>query len=110
MNKKLAISAIVLVAVVMSMSTLTPAIAEPGNPKSKATTEICHYAEAEPIFDEGGNQIGEEPAHWMFLFVSGNGALKGHIDRHGDGTTSDFKIVNEDTRDQCENLVNPPTA
>lgn len=115
MNTKLALTAIIMFAAIMGISTVAPVIAEPGNAKSKATTEICHFAEEEPVLDEEGNPVLDEngvpvvePAHWMFLFVSGKGAVQGHINNHGDGINSDFEIVTSDDRDRCDLLVNPP--
>jgi len=131
MNTKLSIAAIAMFAVIMGVGAIAPAIAAPGNPTSKATTEICHFAEevllledpdGDGIFtpvleDPDGDGIFTpvvlEPAHWMFLFVNNNGAVNGHLkhgeDVDGDGVVDnhDFKIVDVPTRDACDALVNP---
>ena len=133
MNTKLSIAAIAMFAVIMGVGAIAPAIAAPGNPTSRATTEICHFAEEVLLLeDTDGDGIPDtpvmvdtdgdgildstvvlEPAHWKFLFVNNNGAVNGHLkhgeDVDGDGVVDnfDFKIVGDPTRDACNALVNP---
>jgi len=97
MNNKLAITAIVMFAVVMGMSSIAPAMA-------KADTPICHYAEAvfetdpitgEVIMDANGDPVVLEEAHWKVITVNNKGAANGHVDHHGpidDQTLKDFEI------------------
>ncbi len=97
MNSKLALTAIVMFAVVMGMSSIAPAMA-------KADTPICHYAEAvfetdpitgEVILDVDGNPIVLEEAHWKVITVNNKGATNGHVGHHGpvdDQTLKDFEI------------------
>ncbi len=67
------------------MSTFAPALAVPGNPNSKATTEVCHLFEAE--FDDDGNETS--PAQWGVLNTNSNGATNGHVNGHGDKLIDD---------------------
>jgi len=98
MNRLLTISAIAMFAVVLGMSSITPAIA-------KADTPICHYAETvfdtdpdtgEVILDpDTGEPIVLEPALWKVITVNSKGAANGHVGHHGpvdDQTLKDFEI------------------
>jgi len=97
MNSKLAITAIAMFAVVMGMSSFTPAIADPGNPNSNATTQVCHLFEA--VEDNPDTPEDEsEPAHWGGLFTNSNGATNGHL-KHGDSLIGDV----------TDPLADPPT-
>ncbi len=84
------IAAIVMFAVMLGLSTLSPAIAAKA-PK----VDICHFAEEETIFDEEDNPIGLIEAHWKILNVNKNGADNGHVGNHGDDTGFDFIISND---------------
>ena len=79
MNSKIALAAIAMFAVIMSLSAIGPVMAAPGNPQSKATTAVCHLFEEE-IDEETGETI---PAHWGVLYTNSNGATNGHL-KHGD--------------------------
>ena len=100
------IAAIVMFAVMLGLSTLSPAIAAKA-PK----VDICHFAEEETIFDEDGNPTVIE-AHWKILNVNKNGADNGHVGNHGDDTGFDFIISNDDQdveddlRDECKAKLN----
>jgi len=83
MNSKLAITAIVMFAVIMGLGVMSPAMAAPGNPNSKATTEVCHLFEA--VEDNPDTQEDEtELAHWGVLHTNNKGATNGHVNGHGD--------------------------
>lgn len=95
-------------AVIMGMSAVAPAMATPNNEKSSATTAICHYfavyqvdENGELILDENDEPILDEAlSAWGVLYVSSQGAAKGHTN-HGDETiTSEaeagFCISNND--------------
>jgi len=86
MNRIQTIAAIAMFAVVLGMSAIAPAMAAPGNPNSKATTQVCHLFEAE--FDEEGNETS--PAHWGVLHTNSNGATNGHVNGHGDKLIDDI--------------------
>lgn len=55
MNSKLALTAFLMFAVVMGMSSFTPAMA-------KADTTICHFAQEEPVLvDTDGDGVPDSP-------------------------------------------------
>ena len=85
MNRILTISVIAMFAVVLGVSAFAPAMAAPGNPNSKATTQVCHFFEAE--FDDDGFETS--PAHWGVLHTNSNGATNGHVNGHGDKLIDD---------------------
>jgi len=85
MNRILTISAITMFAVVLGLGVVSPAMAVPGNPNSKATTEVCHLFEAE--FDDEGNETSS--VHWGVLNTNSNGATNGHVNGHGDKLIDD---------------------
>ena len=88
MNSKLALTAIVMFAVIMGLGVMSPAMAAPGNPNSKATTEVCHLFEA--VEDNPDTPEDEtEPAHWGVLHTSIKGATNGHVNGHGDSLIGD---------------------
>ena len=86
MNNKLAITAIVMFAVVLGVSSIAPALA-------KADTTICHFAETEFETDPLTGDIINDPvtglpivleeAHWMFKTLNSKGAANGHVGHHG---------------------------
>lgn len=88
MNSKLALTAIVMVAVVMGIASMAPAMAAPGNPNSKATTEVCHLFEAVED-DPDTPEVETEPAHWGVLNTNNKGATNGHVNGHGDSLIGD---------------------
>lgn len=86
MNHIQTISAIVMFAVVLGVSSLAPALA-------KADTTICHFTETEYLTDpdtgaiitdpDTGDPIVSEAAHWQVITVNNKGATNGHIGHHG---------------------------
>ncbi len=110
MNSKLALTAIVMVAVIMGLGVMSPAMAAPGNPNSKATTEVCHLFEAEednPDTPEDETEL----AHWGVLHTNNNGATNGHVNGHGDSLIGDETNPDADpptiTVDDCGLLEIP---
>ena len=108
MNSKLALTAIVMFAVVMGIASMTPAMA------AKNKVDLCHYSAEETIeVDLDGDGTIDEvqiiPEHWKIISISQNGnAVNAHELNHaqdnGDGTfTNDFQITNEDTTIEDEN-------
>ena len=115
MNSKLALSAIVMVAAIMALGVISPAMAAPnenasdrakeragekGNEKAKAgKVSICHWQEEEllldengdPVLDENGEPVVLEEAEWVDINVSKN-AQKAHVGKHTDGTDVDTII------------------
>jgi hypothetical protein len=84
MHDKYTLTAIVMFAAILGMSTIVPALAAPGNPRSQATTAVCHLFEEE--IDEETGEI--TPAHWGVLYTSSQGATNGHL-KHGDSLIGD---------------------
>jgi len=119
MNRLLTISAIAMFAVVLGMSSITPAMA-------KADTPICHYAETEFLTDPDTGVVITDPdnndepivleaAHWKVITVNSKGATKGHVEHHGpvdDQTLKDFEIDESEgsgkTSGDCTNRNNSP--
>jgi hypothetical protein len=95
MNSKIALTAIVMFAVIMGMSAIGPVMAAPGNQQSKATTAVCHLFEEE-IDEITGEVISE--AHWGVLYTSSNGATNGHL-KHGD-------LLIDDSSEPAEGTIN----
>jgi hypothetical protein len=96
MNTKLALTAIVMFAVIMGVSAISPATAAK-QPKS----DVCHF-ESEEIDPVTGEVT---PAFWTIININGN-ALKAHVDKHGDGITSDFVIETAQDDLDCRALPN----
>src|SRR3972149_6524955 len=100
MNSKLAITAIVMFAVVMGIASMTLAMAV------KNKVDLCHYSAEETIqVDPDGDGTFEDLVileHWDDINISDNGnAVEAHLTNHaqdnGDGTfTSDFEITDAD--------------
>jgi len=89
MDKTIAITVIVLVAVVMGMSTFAPAVMAAPNDKAKANFKVCHWG-------TGPDGVkGTLDDAWEVIFVHSKGGMKGHVDRHFQPNTDfkDFQIV-----------------
>jgi len=106
MNSKLAITAIIMFAVVMGISSMTPAMA------AKNKVDLCHYSAEEIVVDDLGVPTGEViPEHWKIINISQNGnAVNAHENNHaqdnGDGTfTSDFEITDAADQTACDDLI-----
>lgn len=108
MNRKIALTAIVMFAVVMGIASMTPAMA------AKNKVDLCHYSAEETILvDTDGDGVGDTeqiiPEHWEIINISQNGnAVNAHVNNHaqdnGDGTfTSDFVITDADPAVQAQN-------
>ena len=107
MNSKLAITAIVMFAVVMGIASMTPAMA------AKNKVDLCHYSAEETIqVDPDGDGTFEDlviPEHWDDINISDNGnAVEAHVNNHaqdnGGGTfTNDFVITDADPAVQAQN-------
>lgn len=101
MNSKLALTAIVMFAVVMGIASMTPAAMA-----AKNKVDLCHYSAEEEVLDEFGNPTGEViPEHWKIINISQNGnAVNAHESNHAQVTevdgevtvTPDFQITNAD--------------
>ena len=86
MNKTISLAAIVMVAVVMGMSAVAPAMAVPPNDDSEATTGVCHQ------YSDG---------NYAVLYTSNAGQINGHTNGHGDLVVSNpieagFCVTNND--------------
>ena len=97
MNKKIAIPAIAMFAITMGLAVLNPAIAtKPVDGEHKV--EICHFAEAENIFNATGDGMWHNSTAGMEIIEIDNaGKMNGHFDkleqpRHGNGTHHDYVI------------------
>jgi hypothetical protein len=97
MNSKLAITAIVMFAVVMGIASMTPAMA------AKNKVDLCHYSAEEIVVDDLGVPTGEVISeHWKIINISQNGnAVNAHENNHTqdngiDPVQSDFQITDED--------------
>jgi hypothetical protein len=106
MNSKLAITAIVMFAVVMGIASMTPAMA------AKNKVDLCHYSAEEIVVDDLGVPTGEViPEHWKIINISQNGnAVNAHERNHaqdnGDGTfTPDFEITDAVDQAACDALI-----
>ena len=110
MNNKLAITAIVMFAVVMGIASMTPAMA------AKNKVDLCHYSAEETILvDTTGDGVGDTEEvileHWKIINISQNGnAVNAHENNHaqdnGDGTfTSDFAITVPADQTACDDLI-----
>jgi len=106
MNNKLAITAIVMFAVVMGIASMTPAMA------AKNKVDLCHYSAEEILVDELGMPTGEVILeHWKIINISQNGnAVKAHEANHTqdngvDPVKSDFQITDVDTTIEAANLA-----
>ena len=108
MNNKLALTAIVMFAVVMGIASMTPAMA------AKNKVDLCHYSAEETVLvdtDEDGVGDTEQviPEYWAKINISANGkAVNAHESNHaqdnGDGTfTNDFQITDVDPAVQAAN-------
>lgn len=107
MNSKLALTAIVMFAVIMGIASMTPAAMA-----AKNKVDLCHYSAEEEVLDDLGNPTGEIiPEHWKIINISQNGkAVSAHENNHaqdnGDGTvTPDFQITNDDAATEAANLA-----
>ena len=110
MNNKLAITAIVMFAVVMGMASMTPAMA------AKNKVDLCHYSAEETILvDTDGDGIGDTeeviPEHWKIINISQNGnAVNAHENNHEqdngvDPVQSDFEITDAADQTACDDLI-----
>ena len=97
MNSKLALTAIIMVAVVMGIASMTPAMA------AKNKVDLCHYSAEEIVVDDLGMPTGEVILeHWKIINISDNGnAVAAHENNHEqdngvDPVQSDFQITDED--------------
>jgi hypothetical protein len=105
------IAAIAMFAVILGMSSISPAMA-------KADTPICHYAETvfetNPdtgaiLLDDEDNPIVLEEAVWKVITVNNKGATNGHVGHHGpadDQSLKDFVIDDANTATDCTNRNN----
>jgi len=103
MTKRLAITAIVMFAVMLGISALTPAMAVKAD-----KIDVCHFSEEEIEIDTDGVET-IIPAEWKIINISGN-AEKAHVGKHTDGERFDEKISDEFTIDACfaRNIVTEP--
>jgi len=100
MNRKLAITAIVMFAVVMGIASMTPAMA------AKNKVDLCHYSAEEIVVDDLGMPTGEVILeHWKIINISQNGnAVNAHENNHAQANeegdpTHDFQITDVDDAD-----------
>jgi len=106
MNKKLALPAIAMFAVMMGMAAFAPAFAAGSNGQK---TTICHFQEEEIILDEFDQPIEVIPAEWVAITVNDR-SLPAHLgdeenhEGHGFGENSDEVILNVD---QPEGTITP---
>ncbi len=104
MNRKLAITAIVMFAVVMGIASMTPAMA------AKNKVDLCHYSAEEIVVDDLGMPTGEVILeHWKIINISQNGnAVNAHENNHVqdngvDPVQSDFQITDDDAPTEAAN-------
>jgi plastocyanin len=119
MNRKLALTSIILFAVIMGIASMTPAMA------AKNKVDLCHFSAEETILvDTNGDGIGDTEEviqeHWSIINISTNGKAvnaheRNHAQDNGDGTfTNDFVITDADADVQavnqsaCDALITPP--
>jgi hypothetical protein len=118
MNSKLASIAVLTVAAIMVLGTISPAMAAPnenasdrakekaadkGNDKAKAgKISICHWQE-EVLDDPETTDVDEsESGEWVVINVSVN-AQKAHVGKHTDGTDVDTLI--DDSEEPAEDTI-----
>ena len=104
MNSKLALTAIVMVAVTLGLGVLSPAMAAPPAHSSANKESVCHY-EAEEIDPLTGAVLEDD--FWTIISISSNGnAVTAHLANHVNGT--DFDMVVDETDpaqvQACEDL------
>lgn len=98
MNKKIALSAMVMFAVTLGLGVFGPAMADkPGDDPHKVP--LCHFTDAKNEFNMTGDGLWHNSTAGMNLIeVDSQGQMNGHFDkktaepRHGNGTLVDFVI------------------
>ncbi len=99
MNSKLAITAIVMFAVVLGLGVVGPAMAAPPAHSNANKESVCHY-EAEEI-DPVTEEVLEDD-FWTIISISSNGnAVNAHLANHANGTDSDGVIDVDYTEAEC---------
>jgi len=89
------IAAIAMFAVILGMSAIAPAMAVPKGNSGNADTEVCHFFAVYQteivdgvevlILVDGEPVLDGDLSSWGVLYVSSQGAAKGHTN-HGDKT------------------------
>ena len=94
MNKKIAVSAIALFAVTLGLGVLNPALASKPNENGEHKLDVCHFSDAEDIFNATGDDMWHNStAGWTPINIDMKGWEKGHY-KHNNGTHYDF-IIND---------------
>ncbi len=93
MKTTLAITAIVMFAVIMGLSTLSPAMAA-----KEPKVDVCHFAEQETVEDSEGVETFI-PAHWKIINISQKGADNGHVNHHTDPDANNDGVANDPQSD-----------
>ena len=102
MNSKLAITAIVMFAVVLGLGVVGPAMAAPPAHSNANKESVCHY-EAEEI-DPVTEEVLEDD-FWTIISISSNGkAVEKHLANHANGTDADRVIAGEFSVQNCIDL------
>ncbi len=109
MKTTLSIAAIAMFAVMLGISSLSPAMAA-----KMDKIDVCHFAEEEIEIDPETGEETVTPAEWKVININGN-AQKAHVGKHTDGENFDELISDEFTVEDClaRNVVadpEPPTT
>lgn len=102
MNKIATLAAISMFAVILGLGAFGPAMAVPGNEKSKATASVCHWDEVEDDILTVDVDESLESA-WIVLYLNGNGQINGHVDgdEHDDEVIESDTLPSEITAEEC---------
>ena len=99
MNSKLALTAIVMFAVILGLGVVGPAMAAPPAHSNANKESVCHY-EAEEI-DPVTEEVLEDD-FWTIISISSNGkAVTKHMANHANGTDGDGVIGVDYTEAEC---------
>lgn len=102
MNKKVAISAIALFAVALGFGLTNPALADKPVDGVHNKVQVCHFSEAENIFNAtGDNQWHNSTAGMVLINIDNQGQMNGHFikgsdplePRHGNATLGLWDFV-----------------
>jgi hypothetical protein len=110
------IAAIAMFAVIMGMSAIAPAMAVPKGNSGNADTEVCHFFAVYQteivdgvevlILVDGEPVLDEDLSSWGVLYVSSQGAAKGHTN-HGDETNLENEELTWCVTNQDGKVVDP---
>ena len=97
MNKKIALPAIAMFAVTLGLGLMSPALASQPDENGKHKVELCHFSEAENIFNATGDSFWHNStAGLVVIDVDNKGKMNGHFDKNGDARHFNATLVLED--------------